>query len=114
MTMFILGVLTLRNSWERRIEHLWTLQMLTIVHLFIQPGWVHYFCFIPVVQIYFWKHTNRIGRVLVVSSVILERIPIWWLDNEVYFGFVRSGGLTIVVLLLLLASVCPKDSPKVV
>ena len=113
MTMFILGVLTLRNSWERRIEHLWTLQMLTIVHLFIQPGWVHYFCFIPLVQIYFWKHANRIGRVFVVASVVLERVPIWWLDKEVYFGFVRSGGLTMVMLLLWLASSCHKDSLEV-
>ena len=106
LVFLITGAVSLYGTWNYRSKNWSIIQLLVVVHLFVQPGWVHYFCFLPVAQLFFWNRTDRLGRSFVLSAVMLERVPIWWLSNEVYFAFVRSGGLTVVLLLLWAASLC--------
>ena len=70
------------------------------IHLLLQPGWVHYFSFLPYVQVLLWNRVNRSGRWLIICAIVMERIPILFLSQTVYFAFVRSGGLSLVVVLL--------------
>lgn len=70
------------------------------MHLLLQPGWVHYFCWLPFAQVVVWNRTPIQERWLLVGVGLVERIPILFLSSQVYFSFVRSGGLTFTVLVL--------------
>ena len=75
-------------------------QILVGVHLCVQPGWVHYFSWLPCVQMWCWIKGDRVTKSLVVVSVVLERIPLFRLSQHVYLQWSRMGLLTISVIAL--------------
>ena len=75
-------------------------QVLIGVHLFLQPGWVHYFSWLPCVQMWCWIKGDRITKGLVITSVLLERLPLLRLSQDLYFHWSRTGLLTVSILLL--------------
>ena len=77
--------------------------LLIALHLLLQPGWVHYFCWLPLVQVWCWYRARSKPKVLcgLGLAIVLERLPLVFLDKTTYFAFSRSGWMTIVLLLTL-------------
>ena len=75
-------------------------QMIIGIHIFVQPGRVHYFSWLPCVQMWCWIKGDRYTKGLVVASVVLERIPLFKLSQYVYFQWSRMGVLTVSVMVL--------------
>lgn len=73
------------------------------IHLLLQPGWVHYFAWLPIVQVWCWLRCRGqpIVRICLLGLIVFERLPLFWLNQETYFAFSRAGWMTIVVLGLL-------------
>lgn len=78
-------------------------QLLIGLHLWIQPGWVHYFCWLPFVQVWCWLNGDRWTRYTLVLAILLERIPLMHLSQSWYFEWSRSGVMSIVLLMTLWA-----------
>jgi len=104
---FILSVAML--GFVRFLWRTWQLEVLTTrvgyqlligVHLFLQPGWVHYFSWLPCVQMWCWIKGDRFTKGLVVISVLLERLPLLRLSQDLYFQWSRMGLLTVSILIL--------------
>jgi hypothetical protein len=68
------------------------------IHLLLQPGWVHYFCWLPFAQVVVWNSTSVRERWWLIGFGLVERLPILFLSSHAYFSFVRIGGLTLTVL----------------
>ena len=77
--------------------------LLIAIHLLLQPGWVHYFCWLPLVQVWCWYRVRSKPKVLcgLGLAILLERLPLVFLDKPTYFAFSRAGWMTIVLLLIL-------------
>ncbi len=78
-------------------------QLLIGLHLWLQPGWVHYFCWLPFVQVWCWLNSDRWTKYILLLAVLLERIPLVHLSHSWYFQWSRSGVMSIVLLLTLWA-----------
>ena len=68
------------------------------IHLLLQPGWVHYFCWLPFAQVVVWNSASVRDRWWLIGFGLVERLPIVFLSSFAYFSFVRIGGLTVTVL----------------
>ncbi len=111
---FILGsVRVVWRTWEQRDVSLkFAFQTLMAVHLLLQPGWVHYFCWLPVVQVWIWVRANRPTKVLLVFALVVERLPLLMLSQERYFLWSQAGGMTVSVLLSLVALSLLRSEPN--
>lgn len=77
--------------------------LLIAIHLLLQPGWVHYFCWLPLAQVWCWYRAKRKPKALwaLGLAIMLERLPLVFLDKSIYFTSSRAGWMTIVLLLTL-------------
>ena len=68
------------------------------------PGWQHYFCYLPLCHILLFQHCNKAtGWILLLTSIIIERIPILFLGRIEYIYYTSSAyGTTTIALLLVL------------
>lgn len=78
--------------------------LLIVIHLLLQPGWVHYFCWLPLVHVWCWYQARGKSTVLwgIGLVILLERLPLIFLDRSTYFMFARAGWMTLVLLLTLM------------
>ena len=104
LSVIVTGVVDGYRMREMQSSLLSSIYWLVWIHLLLQPGWVHYFCWFPFAQVLLWNRVSVWSRWWIVGAGILERIPIIFLSNQIYFTFVRSGGLTITVLVIWLVA----------
>ncbi len=105
LLVFMLGCgSTVLKVWNRKeISLKFAFQTLMVGHLLLQPGWVHYFCWLPVVQVWIWLQAGTASRGILLLAILMERLPLLTLSQERYFLWSQAGGLTISVVLSFLA-----------
>ena len=93
-------ILSLRTQ---QIDTATVFTLLILIHLLLQPGWVHYFCWLPLVHVWCWYKADRSSKILWVLglAMVLERIPLLFLERSNYFASSRAGWMTMVLLLTL-------------
>ena len=89
---------------KNRIDTARIFALLILIHLLIQPGWVHYFCWLPIVHVWCWYRARNEPKLLWLLglAILLERMPLLFLTRPNYFAFSRAGWMTIVLLLTLM------------
>ena len=107
--IFMMGavVFLAKSIWTLRTKAIDTVtifSLLIAIHLLLQPGWVHYFCWLPLVQVWCWYKARRKSKILWLLglAIVLERVPLLLLERSNYFATSRAGWMTIVLLLTLI------------
>lgn len=93
--------------WSLRTKKIDTCVIFTLlifIHLLLQPGWVHYFCWLPLVHVWCWYQARGKPWALcgLGFALVLERMPLILLNRSNYFAFSRAGWMTVVLLLTLI------------
>ena len=110
-------VFLLKTIWTVRTTKVDTATIFTLlitIHLLLQPGWVHYFCWLPLVHVWCWYKARGKSKVFWVLglAILLERIPLLFLERSNYFASSRAGWMTVVLLLTLMVLSFLSDSTE--
>ena len=102
-TILLLSVYSIRNIVQKTPLSIGIL--FCWLGLLSPPGWQHYFCYLPLCHILLFQHCNNTTRwILLLTSIIIERIPILFLDRieGIYYTSSAYGTTTIALLLVLI------------
>jgi len=102
LVLFGVLVFMLIRLWRLRTRSIVALDsvvFLISIHLLLQPGWVHYFAWLPIVQVWCWIQCEEqpLVRTALLGLILFERLPLLLLDQSTYFAFSRAGWMTIVL-----------------
>ena len=99
LSVFVFMSLRLWKLRTRSIVASDSVVFLISIHLLLQPGWVHYFAWLPIVQVWCWSQCKEqpFVRVALLGVIVFERLPLVLLDQSTYFAFSRAGWMTIVL-----------------
>ena len=79
IVLFIVLLCLIKMAWMQRYRtfdattvFIWMI----LIHLLLQPGWVHYFCWLPFVHVWCWCKAKGRPKILWLAALaILERLP---------------------------------------
>ena len=82
-----------------------------LIHLLLQPGWVHYFCWLPFVHVWCWCKAKGRPKILwlLALAIFLERLPLLFLNQVSYFAFSRAAWMTVVLAVRLCLYMLRRD-----
>ena len=107
--LLVLWALRETRTGEHRAPEWAAIWMLALT-LSIQPGWHHYFAFLPFAQAVALRRSGPGSRSggLALVSIALTTLPTLMLEQSLAFQYSAWGGTTLAALLLLPALVSPR------